>query len=111
MEEVIRKYVDECWGFVQEHREYLMYVPSYEEHIEPEMQDTFDNIIPQGKSVKIYVTQPEHTNYMVDIITEKDHVWKAIDNQISSCVLYFSRLCQKPIAHFGITGDFPVRVR
>ena len=26
---------------------YLMYVPSYEEHIEPEMQDTFDNIIPQ----------------------------------------------------------------
>lgn len=82
-EEVIRKYVDECWGFVQEHREYLMYVPSYEEHIEPEMQDTFDNIIPQGKSVKIYVTQPEHTNYMVDIITEKDHVWKAIDNQIS----------------------------
>ena len=58
MEEVIRKYVDECWGFVQEHREYLMYVPSYEEHIEPEMQDTFDNIIPQGKSVKIYVTQP-----------------------------------------------------
>ena len=83
MEEVIRKYVDECWGFVQEHREYLMYVPSYEEHIEPEMQDTFDNIIPQGKSVKIYVTQPEHTNYMVDIITEKDHVWKAIDNQIS----------------------------
>lgn len=72
MEEVIRKYVDECWGFVQEHREYLMYVPSYEEHIEPEMQDTFDNIIPQGKSVKIYVTQPEHTNYMVDIITEKD---------------------------------------
>ena len=21
MEEVIRKYVDECWGFVQEHRE------------------------------------------------------------------------------------------
>ena len=35
------------------------------------------------KSVKIYVTQPEHTNYMVDIITEKDHVWKAIDNQIS----------------------------
>ena len=42
------------------------------QHIEPEMQDTFDNIIPQGKSVKIYVTQPEHTNYMVDIITEKD---------------------------------------
>ena len=38
MEEVIRKYVDECWGFVQEHREYLMYVPSYEEHIEPEMR-------------------------------------------------------------------------
>ena len=38
---------------------------------QPEMQDTFDNIIPQGKSVKIYVTQPEHTNYMVDIITEK----------------------------------------
>lgn len=83
MEEIIKKYVDECLGFVQEYREYLMYVPSYEEHIEPKMQDTFDNIILQGKSVKIYITQPEHTNYMVDIITEKDHVWKAIDNQIS----------------------------
>ena len=52
MEEVIRKYVDECWGFVQEHREYLMYVPSYEEHIEPEMQDTFDNIIPKGNRLR-----------------------------------------------------------
>lgn len=71
MEEIIKKYVDECLGFVQEYREYLMYVPSYEEHIEPKMQDTFDNIILQGKSVKIYITQPEHTNYMVDIITEK----------------------------------------
>lgn len=24
MEEIIKKYVDECLGFVQEHREYLM---------------------------------------------------------------------------------------
>ena len=83
MEEIIKKYVDECLGFVQEHREYLMYVSSYEEPIESEMRDSLDNAILQGKSVKIYVTQPEHTNYMVDIITEKDHVWKAIDNQIS----------------------------
>ena len=83
MEKVIKKYVDECLGFVQEHREYLMYVSSYEEPIESEMRDSLDNAILQGKSVKIYVTQPEHTDYMVDIITEKDHVWKAIDNQIS----------------------------
>lgn len=83
MEDVIKKYVDECLGFMQEHREYLMYVPFYEEPIEPEMQDTLDNAILQGKSVKMYVTQPEHTDYMVNIITEKDCVWKAIDNQIS----------------------------
>ncbi len=83
MEEIIKKYVDECLGFAQEHREYLMYVPSYEEPIETEMQDSLDNAILQGKSVKIDVTQPEHTNYMVNIISEKDHVWKAIDNQIS----------------------------
>ena len=83
MEEVVKKYVDECLGFVKEHREYLMYVPFYEKPIEPEMQALLDNSILQGKSVKIYVTQPEHTNYMVDIITEKDHVWKVIDNQIS----------------------------
>ncbi len=83
MEEIIKKYVDECLGFVQEHREYLMYVPSYEEPIEPEMQDSIDNATLQGKSVKIYVTQPEHTDYMVDIICENDSVWKAIDNRIS----------------------------
>ena len=83
MEEIIKKYVDYCLGFVQEHREYLMFVSSYEDPIEPEMQDTFNNVILQGKSVKIYVIQPEHTNYMVNIITGKDHVWKAIDNQIS----------------------------
>ena len=47
------------------------------------MQASLDNSILQGKSVKIYVTQPEHTNYMVNIITDKDHVWKVIDNQIS----------------------------
>lgn len=83
MEEIIKKYVDECLGFVQEHREYLMYVPSYEEPLESEMQDSLDNATLRGKSVKIYVTQPEHTDYMVDIICEKDCAWKAIDNQIS----------------------------
>ena len=83
MEEIIKKYVDECLGFVQEHREYLMYVPSYEEPIESEMQDSMDNATLQGKSVKVYATQPEHTDYMVDIISDNDCVWKAIDNQIS----------------------------
>ena len=82
MVEVVKKYVDECLGFVQEHREYLMYVPFYEKPIEPEMQASLDNSILQGKSVKIYVTQPEHTNYMVDIITEKDHVWTGQTHQI-----------------------------
>ena len=72
MEEIIKKYVDYCLGFVQEHREYLMFVSSYEDSIEPEMQDdALDTAILQGKSVKIYVAQPEHTNYMVDIVTEK----------------------------------------
>lgn len=68
MEEIIKKYVDKCLGFVQEYKEYLMYVPFYEKPIEPEMQASLDNSILQGKLVKIYVTQPEHTNYMVDII-------------------------------------------
>ena len=60
-----------------------MYVASYEPTIEPEMQDFLDNNLLEGKSPKIYVTQPGRTNYMVDIITEKDHIWKAIDSQIS----------------------------
>ena len=51
MEKVVEKYVDKCLGFVQEHREYLMYVSSYEEPIESEMRDSLDNAILQGKSV------------------------------------------------------------
>ena len=43
MEKVVEKYVDKCLGFVQEHREYLMYVSSYEEPIESEMRDSLDN--------------------------------------------------------------------
>ena len=34
MEKVVKKYVDECLGFVQEHREYLMYISSYEDMAE-----------------------------------------------------------------------------
>ena len=82
-ETTIRSYIDKCLELVQEHKEYLMYVASYEPTIEPEMQDFLDNNLLEGKSPKIYVTQPGRTNYMVDIITEKDHIWKAIDSQIS----------------------------
>lgn len=82
-EATIRSYIDKCLELVQEHKEYLMYVASYEPTIEPEMQDFLDNNLLEGKSPKIYVTQPGRTNYMVDIITEKDHIWKAIDSQIS----------------------------
>lgn len=82
-EATIRNYIDKCLELVQEHKEYLMYVASYEPTIEPEMLDLLDNNLLKGKSPKIYVTQPGHTDYMVDIITEKDHIWKAIDSQIS----------------------------
>lgn len=52
MEEVVKKYVDECLGFVKEHREYLMYVPFYEKPIEPEMQALLDNSILQGNRLR-----------------------------------------------------------
>ena len=73
-EATIRSYIDKCLELVQEHKEYLMYVASYEPTIEPEMQDFLDNNLLEGKSPKIYVTQPGRTNYKVDIITEKDHI-------------------------------------
>ncbi|MDR2221442.1 MAG: SMI1/KNR4 family protein [Flavobacteriaceae bacterium] len=79
MENVIKNYVDKCLEFVQEYREYLMYVPFYEVAVLSEMQEIIDSEILCGKSTKVYVSQVDCTDYMVDIVSDRDTIWKAID--------------------------------
>jgi SMI1 / KNR4 family. len=83
MEEKIKEYIDSCIDFIQKNKEYLMHIPHWEENIEEEMTVDRDLSLIEGKSPTVKVIQPERTAYIVNIISEKDKMWKAVNNVVS----------------------------
>lgn len=83
MEETIKRYIDSCIGFVSKNSEYLMYVPFWEGSVEKEMSAESDLSVVEGKPVKVNIVQPKRTGYIVNIVSEKDKMWKVTENAVS----------------------------
>ena len=76
---IIKTYIDKAIELVERNKEYLM----YEKEVHPEMESEMDRDIFKHKPAKVNLEQKGTTTELLNLISEQDKIWKAIDATIS----------------------------